>query len=43
MSIFNKILSTNFEENAISSIYPFIWFSVDINSSKEIQTYIGFI
>ena len=43
MNIFHKILSTNFGENPISSIYPFIWFSVDRNSSKEIQTFIGFI
>ena len=43
MNIFHKILSTNFGENPILSIYPFIWFSVDRNSSKEIQTFLGFI
>ena len=36
MNIFHKILSTNFGENPISLIYPFIWFSVDRNSLEEI-------
>ena len=37
MNIFHKFLSTKFGENPISSIYPFIWFSVDRNSLKDIS------
>ena len=43
MNRFHQILPRNLGENRISSIYPFIWFSVDRISLKGIETFLGFI